>query len=429
MHSIVADLETASTAELVEAVAAIATQLAHRPAPDSGAACMELTETLARAADQIEFALAGTIAVVDRTGEMKHWGFPSTQAWLRCRLGMREGRAKERITLARQLPRLERVSKDLATGDLSLGYAATVADAVQRLNDEDCAAAEDILLNAANDGLSAGKVARLGRKIHDLVSEVDGTEKAPEDVKRGYERSWLTLSRSLDGGSYVNGWLNPEDTAILDGTLGPLTKPAGADDRRDLSERTAAALTTVLSHGHKDTRVTVIANLETLMGEDVPGWLRDGTPIPAEQVRRLALTAGISPLILGPGNVPLYLGHTTRIATPGQRRVLETQYDTCAVHGCEVPGFLCEVDHVNGWALGNSPTDINKLALCCGWHNRWKHTHPDQINISKNQTGQYVYQTLPPNGTTRSRHGRWPTGQTPDPGDSDNPWDNHHLAA
>ncbi|MEU5879078.1 DUF222 domain-containing protein [Spirillospora sp. NPDC047279] len=429
MHSIATDLETASTAELVEAVAAIATQLAHRPAPDSGSACMELAEELARAFDQGEFALAAMIAVVDRTGEMKNWGLPSTQAWLRCRLGMREGRAKERITLARQLPRLERVSKDLAAGALSLGYAATVADAVQRLNDEDCAAAEDILLNAANDGLSAGKVARLGRKIHDLVAEQSGTEKAPEDVKRGYERSWLTLSRSLDGGSYVNGWLNPEDAGILEGTLGPLTKPAGTDDRRDLGERTAAALTTVLSQGHKDTRVTVIANLETLMGEGAPGWLRDGTQVPAEQVRRLALTAGVSPLLLGPGNVPLYLGHTVRIASPGQRRVLETQYDTCAVRGCEVPGFLCEVDHVDGWALGNSPTDINKLALCCGWHNRWKHTHPDQIQITKDQHGRYVYRALPPGGIARSRRGRWPTGRTPDPGDSDNPWNGHHLAA
>ncbi|MEU5883267.1 DUF222 domain-containing protein [Spirillospora sp. NPDC047279] len=428
MHSIVADLETASTAELVEAVAAIATHLAHRPAPDSGAACMELAEELARAFDQGEFALAAMIAVVDRTGEMKHWGLPSTQAWLRCRLGMREGRAKERITLARQLPRLERVSKDLATGDLSLGYAATVADAVQRLNDEDCAAAEDILLNAANDGLSAGKVARLGRKIHDLVAEQNGTEKAPEDVQRGYERSWLTLSRSLDGGSYVNGWLNPEDTAILDGKLAPLAKPAGSDDRRDLGERTAAALTAVLSQGHKLTRVTVIANLETLMGSDVPGWLRDGTQIPAEQIRRLALTAGVSPLLLGPDNVPLYLGRAVRIATPGQRHALETQYATCAVRGCEVPGFLCEVDHVDGWVLGNSPTDINKLTLCCGWHNRWKHTHPAQMQITKDRHGRYVYGTLPPDGVERSKRGRWPTGRTPDPG-GDNPWDDHHLAA
>ncbi|MEU5878922.1 DUF222 domain-containing protein [Spirillospora sp. NPDC047279] len=425
MSSLVADLGSASTAELVEAAAAIVTELARRPAPDSGPACMELAEMLATATDQAEYALAGMVAVVDRTGVVKEWGLPSTQAWLRCHLGMREGRAKERITLARQLPRLERVSKDMASGDLSLGYAATVADAVQRLNDEDCVTAENILLNAATDGLSAGKVAKLGRTIHDRVNEADGTEKAPEDVQRGYERSWLTVSRSLDNGAYVNGWLNAEDAQILEGVLGPLAKPAGTDDRRDLGERTAAALTNVLSRGHKSTRVMVIANLETLMGDNAPGWLRDGTHISAEQVRRLALTAGVSPLLLGPNNVPLYLGHTVRIATRGQRQVLETQYDTCAVRGCEVPGFLCEVDHVDGWALGNSPTDVNKLALCCGWHNRWKHTHPKQMQIIKNEAGRYVYRTLPPDGIARSRRGRH--GRPP--GQAENPWHDHHLVA
>src|SRR5688500_10417970 len=137
MDSIVAGLDSASTAELVEAAAAIATELTQRSAPDSGPACMELAENLAGVVDRTEYALAGLIAVVDRTGEMKHWGFASTQAWLRCRMGMREGRAKERITLARQLPRLGRVSELMATGGLSFGYAATVADAVQRLNDDD----------------------------------------------------------------------------------------------------------------------------------------------------------------------------------------------------------------------------------------------------------------------------------------------------
>ncbi|GAA2586321.1 DUF222 domain-containing protein [Actinomadura fulvescens] len=421
MRSIVADPHSASTDELVEAAAAIATELAQRAAPDSGAACMELAEKLATSLDQAELALAGLIAVVDRTGEMKQWGLPSTQAWLRCHMGMREGRAKERIALARQLPRLEQVKAELATGALSYGYAATIADAVQRLSEQDCAAAEDILLKAAGEGLSAGKVARLGSKIHDLVAERNGDDQPPQDVRRGYERSWLTVSRSLDGGCYLNGWLNPEDTAILDGTLAPLAKPAGTDDRRDLGERTAAALSSVLAGGHKATRVTVIAHIDTLTGDDTPGRLRDGTPVPAEQVRRLALTAGISPLILGKGNEPLYLGHTVRIASPGQRRVLETLYDTCAVQGCEVPGLLCEVDHVDGWALGNSPTDIDKLTLCCGWHNRWKHTHPDQIQITK-ADGRYLYRALPPNGITRSRRSR-------SPDDRLDPWHDQQLAA
>ncbi|MBO2455944.1 DUF222 domain-containing protein [Actinomadura barringtoniae] len=420
MSSIVAGTESASTRQLVEAASVIFSELANRAAPESGAACMELAEALATVTDQAEHVLAGLIEVVDRTGEMKHWGLPSTQAWLRCRMGMREGRAKERITLARQLHRLGRVGTGLAAGELSFGYAVTIADAVQRLNDDDTAAAEDILLTAAGEGLSAGKVAKLGGKIHDLVREHNGEEKPPEDVQRGYERSWVTVSRSLDGGCYLKGWLNPEDTAILDGTLAPLAKPAGVDDRRDLGERTAAALTSVLAGGHGATRVTVIADLETLTGADTPGRLRDGTLIPAEQVRRLALTAGISPLIFGRGHVPLYLGHTVRIASAGQRRALETLYDTCAVHGCEVPGFLCEVDHVDGWALG-SPTDIDKLTLCCGWHNRWKHANPDQLQISRND-GRFVYRTLAPDGITRSRRSS--------PDRVANPWyDDQELAA
>ncbi|MFG2007055.1 DUF222 domain-containing protein [Spirillospora sp. NPDC048911] len=425
MHSIVAnrDLEAASDQQLVEAAATIITALTHRPRTQTGAEAMELAETLAAVLDQAELPLAELIGVVDRSGQMKDWGLASTQAWLRCRMGMRGGRIHERITLARQLHRLHQVRERLAAGTLSHGYAATIADALQRLdNDQDCAEGEQILLTAADGGVSPLQIAQLGTTLHDRVNEANGTDKPPEDIRRGYHRSWLTANRSIDGGCYLKGWLNPEDTAILDGTLAPLAKPAGGDDLRDRAERTAAALTTLLSQGHKDSRVTVIAHLDTLTGDDTPGRLRDGTPIPAAQVRRLALNAGISTLILGSKGVPLYLGRTARIASPAQRQVLETLYDTCAVRGCEVPGLLCEIDHVDGWALGNSPTDIDKLALCCGWHNRWKHANPDQIQISQGQDGLFVYRTLPPKGkAARSR--RRLVDQ------ADNPWRNDHHAA
>ncbi len=155
-------------------------------------------------------------------------GFPSTRSWLRSRLGMREARAKERLTLARQRHRLTQVSSRWAAGDLPLGYASTIAGAVARLDDADCAAAENVLLDMVDQGFSAGKVASFGRRIRDVITERDGTEPAPEDAKRGYERSWIDSTRSLDGGRYIKGWLNAEDAAIWDGTLAPLAKPAGA---------------------------------------------------------------------------------------------------------------------------------------------------------------------------------------------------------
>ncbi|SNT46790.1 protein of unknown function, partial [Actinomadura meyerae] len=292
--------------------------------------------------------------------------------------------------------RLPDITRRLNDGDLSYGYASTISAAVARLDDTDCTTAEHLLLDLVGKGFSAGKVAAFGNKITDLIAERDGREQAPQDVARGYERSWIDSTRSLDGGRYIKGWLNAEDAAIWDGTLGPLAKPAGADDRRDLSERTAAALTGVLAGGHTATKVTVICDLDTLTGGTTPARLTDGTPIPAEQARRIALSAGVSPLLLGAGNTPLYLGHRVRFATVPQRQVLEALYSTCAVQGCEVPGTLCEVDHVHGWALGNSPTDIDKLTLTCGWHNRYKHTHPDRLHITKTPDGRYTYRLHPP---------------------------------
>ncbi|MEU5989079.1 DUF222 domain-containing protein [Spirillospora sp. NPDC047418] len=394
------DLAAASTTELVNAASAIAAELARRTPPDSAAACMGLAEALAVAGDLQEAALAGLVGVVDRGREVQRWGFPSTRAWLRSRLGMRDARAKERVTLARQRHRLTEVTGRWTAGTLSTGYAATIAGAVTRLDDADCAAAQDILLGLVDQGCSAGKVASFGRRIRDVIAERDGREQAPDtDTRRGYEHSWIDSTRSLDGGRYIRGWLNAEDAAIWDGTLTPLAKPAGTDDRRDVSERTAAALSSVLSGGHKATKVTVICDLDTLTGATTPARLTDGTPIPAAQARRIALTAGVSPLLLGHRNTPLYLGHRVRFASPGQRQVLETLYPTCAAEGCQVPGTLCEVDHVHGWALGHNPTDIDQLTLTCGWHNRWKAANPDRIHITT-QNGRHTYRIKAPPDTT-----------------------------
>jgi hypothetical protein len=406
MSLIAGDPDAASTMELVNAASVIAAALASRTTPESPATCLELAEELATANDLQEAALAGLVGVVDGAREVQRWGFPSTRSWLRSRMGMRESRAKERLTLARQRHRLTEVTERWTAGELSAGYAATIAEATTRLDDDDCATAETTLLGMVDQGFSAGKVASFGKRIRDVIAERDGCEQAPGDVKRGYERSWIDSTRSLDGGRYIKGWLNAEDAAIWDGTLAPLAKPAGSDDHRDLSERTAAALTGVLSGGHTATKVTVICDLDTLTGGTTPARLTEGTPIPAAQARRIALTAGVSPLLLGTGNTPLYLGHRVRFANASQRQVLETLYSTCAVQGCEVPGTLCEVDHVHGWALGNSPTDIDKLALCCGWHNRYKHTHPDRLHITKAQDGRYTYRLHPPG--TDALHQRRP---------------------
>jgi hypothetical protein len=79
----------------------------------------------------------------------------------------------------------------------------------------------------------------------------------------------------------------------------------------------------------------------------------------------------------------LYRGRDTRLATTEQRLVLHATDRGCSHPGCDVPGYLCEVHHIDKWTAGG-PTNIDNLTFACGPHHRlltpggWKtRKHPD----------------------------------------------------
>jgi hypothetical protein len=128
----------------------------------------------------------------------------------------------------------------------------------------------------------------------------------------------------------------------------------------------------------------------------VPARLLDGTPISAAQARRIALSGGINPLLLGTNGKPLELGRTVRFASGAQRKTLHALYETCVVRGCAVPSHMSEIHHLEGgWKLG-TPTDIEKLVPACGWHNRWIEEHADQIEEGRDALGRVVITILNP---------------------------------
>jgi hypothetical protein len=403
---------------------------------------MELAERLGAAIDVSEAALAGLVHRVDACGEVRRWGFSCTSVWLQRKLGMRAGRAKERTTLARQLARLAQTAKRFRSGGLSYGYAATVCEAVARLGDRDAELGEQILLELADGGGSASEVFKAGERITEVIAERDGREPEPEDSRRGFNRSWIQRSKSLGGGSWVKGWLDPEHTAVFDELVDPLTKPAGAADDRDHGERTADALFSLLTQGHEHATVTVIIDLNTLdidldtpdrASTPAPGGGSGPTPgagsapapdsgsapapgdgsapapgsgcasarllgggrITAERARELALSAGVSALVLGSGGRPLYLGRRSRFATHGQRQTLLTRYACCAAEGCEIPARLCELHHTGGGWKAGVPTDIDRLAPLCSFHNKWVEEHPRRVQETKDNEGRFVIRCLP----------------------------------
>jgi hypothetical protein len=146
--------------------------------------------------------------------------------------------------------------------------------------------------------------------------------------------------------------------------------------------------------------------------------LADGTPIPARRAREILINAGYSALVLGADGHPLYLGRRVRCATPHQRRALLVRYATCVVQDCDIPGEFCQIDHVDGW-IDWGPTDIDKLALTCRFHNVYKYENPERISIVLRGDGRYVYQIRRPGGDLRRdrrserRSGDRPLGRGP----------------
>jgi hypothetical protein len=66
---------------------------------------------------------------------------------------------------------------------------------------------------------------------------------------------------------------------------------------------------------------------------------------------------------------PLHLGRAKRIASADQRIVLHAKDRGCTAPGCDMPGYLSEVHHVDEWADGGR-TDIDRLTFACVAHHQ-----------------------------------------------------------
>jgi hypothetical protein len=233
------------------------------------------------------------------------------------------------------------------------------------------------------------QVAKLADRLTDCLNP-DGTY-TDEDRAR---RRGLTLGRQdIDGMSRLSGWLTPEARATLEAVLaktatpglcnpddhtpivdGPPDQDAQRRDTRSPGQRNHdglnASLRAVLASGklgqHNGLPATIIVtttlqDLESATGKALTGG---GSLLPMSDVIRLARHAHHYLAIFDEGKA-LALYHTKRLASPGQRIVLYAKDRGCTRPGCDVPGYWCEVHHVDDWATTHC-TDINKLTLACG---------------------------------------------------------------
>ena len=236
-------------------------------------------------------------------------------------------------------------------------------------------------------------------------------------------------------------WMTPEQAAILEAAIGPLSAPAPAEDTgekdlRPAGQRRVEALAQVCRASSASSAATDTASAATLHvtiplahltastgAGEVLGSVATGTLLAPESVRRLSCDAALVPHVLGTRSEPLTVGRVARLFTRAQRRHLWLRDRACTWPGCTAPAAWAEAHHVRHWADGG-PTDISNAALLCARHHATVHRRrlTATIRTTPDDHGRYVVWDLTNGSYERALEESPPPTPPPDNGDDPDPW-------
>lgn len=109
-------------------------------------------------------------------------------------------------------------------------------------------------------------------------------------------------------------------------------------------------------------------------------------PISAATVRELAMSAGISALLLGHRTEPLELGRAARLFTPAQKLALIERDGGCAWPACNRPPSHTQAHHIRWWKQHRGRTDLDNGIMLCSHHHHRVHDDGWVITIRDSQT-------------------------------------------
>jgi hypothetical protein len=95
--------------------------------------------------------------------------------------------------------------------------------------------------------------------------------------------------------------------------------------------------------------------------------LGSSAELSVDALTRMGCDADLALALLDATGQPLYLSRTSRDPNTAQRRALVVRDGGCVFPGCDRPPAYCQAHHLRFWA-DDGPTDIDNLALVCGFH-------------------------------------------------------------
>ncbi|MEU6138720.1 DUF222 domain-containing protein [Nocardioides sp. NPDC047086] len=327
-------------------------------------------------------------------------GAKDASAWMRAELLVDKGEARSQLKLAARVAKYEHVAAGLAQGVVSEDKARVIVRALDKVEADPVASAEDLVLaekllvDYATE-LTANQLKIAGRRI---LVEIDPARFEDAEAKallaeeeRAQQRTALRVWDNHDGTvgfegvlpvsmgmrfkRLVEAYAQPRKQQLVakGSPLPPWGRLMGQGFSRLLETIDPAALP---RHGGDATTVNVVISLEELrkdLGVATLGYDEtNGAVISAAEARRMACNATIIPWVLGGEGEVLDAGRGSRFFQPIQRKALRLQQKCCQAEGCDMPPEWCDAHHLDPWAAGGK-TDLKDGALLCPHHHRLAH--------------------------------------------------------
>lgn len=265
-----------------------------------------------------------------------------------------------------------------------------------RADPEELAASEAFLVERAPvvgvDGLGL-LVKRLEARL-----DPDGVKPREDELRA---RRGLRIWQDRAGMVNVRGAFDPVSGALVKSAIDALVsaelhrardarapRPAETEgdqatsETRTVAQLNADALTDLARHALGCSNVPTLRSVTVVVRADAEALAAgrgaasiDGIeqPVSLETVRELISSAGISPMLIGRGELPLKLGRSARLFTPAQEVALAERDGGCAWPGCMRPPSHTEAHHIAWWNRDSGPTDLDNGILLCSHHHHRVH--------------------------------------------------------
>ncbi|MFE4002601.1 DUF222 domain-containing protein [Nocardioides sp. YIM B13467] len=321
-------------------------------------------------------------------------GAKDASGWMRTELLVDRAVARSQIKLASGMAKYDLVAAGLADGVVSQDKARVITQALDAIETDPAASAEDLVLAEKllvdyATRLTANELKIVGKRI---LAEIDperfeaAEAKALQREEEHAQRRTFFQSRdngdgTIDIHARVSRAVGMRLRTLLDSLAQP--RKLSAENRgrkapyaRLLGQAFARVIETydvdqLPRHGGHGTTVFITMSVEDLrkdLGTAALGF--DGEQITAAEARRMACNADLVPVVLGTDSEILDLGRTARLAYPVQHRALRLRDRCCQAEDCDAPAAWTEAHHLKPWSEGGRTDLANMVLLCPSDHRR-----------------------------------------------------------